>query len=41
MPDYLVILAWNFARPIMKKHKEYSDKGGQFILPMPEARIIT
>jgi SAM-dependent methyltransferase len=35
-PDYVLILAWNFAEPIMKMHIKYSDEIGQFILPMPE-----
>ena len=39
-PDFLLILAWNFADPIMKIHKAYSDQGGRFILPMPEPRIV-
>ena len=40
MPDYLVILAWNFSDSIMRKHKKYKDRGGKFILPMPEAHIV-
>ena len=39
-PDYLVILAWNFAEPIMEKHQEYKKIGGQFILPMPNAHVV-
>jgi len=39
-PDYLVILAWNFATTIMKKHVRYHDEGGRFILPMPEPMIV-
>jgi len=39
-PDYVLILAWNFADPIMKMHKKYRDEIGQFILPMPEPEIV-
>jgi SAM-dependent methyltransferase len=38
-PDYLVILAWNFADPIIAKNKAYRDAGGKFIVPIPELRI--
>jgi SAM-dependent methyltransferase len=39
-PDYVLILAWNFAEPIMQIHKKYSEQVGQFILPMPNPEII-
>jgi len=39
-PDYLIILAWNFAESIMSKHQEYLELGGSFIIPMPETRVI-
>jgi len=39
-PDYVLILAWNFAIPIMKNHKKYSDEIGQFILPMPLPQVV-
>jgi SAM-dependent methyltransferase len=39
-PDYVLILAWNFAAPIMKAHKKYSDEIGEFILPMPVPQIV-
>lgn len=39
-PDYLLILAWNFAESIIAKHKDYLDLGGKFILPMPEPQVI-
>ena len=39
-PDCVLILAWNFATPIMQIHRRYADEGGRFILPMPEPRIV-
>ena len=39
-PDYVIILAWNFAEPIMKMHQKYGEEVGQFILPMPEPEIV-
>ncbi len=38
-PDYLLILAWNFAENIMERHKAFRAHGGRFILPMPEPKI--
>lgn len=39
-PDYLLILAWNFAEPIMAAHSKYAAEGGRFMLPMPIPRIV-
>jgi hypothetical protein len=38
-PDYLLILAWNFAENIMERHQAFRAQGGRFILPMPEPKI--
>jgi len=34
-PDAVVILAWNFAEPIMKNHAAYLEQGGEFLVPLP------
>lgn len=39
-PDYLLILAWNFAKPIMKMHKKFAENGGKFIVPVPKPKIV-
>jgi ABC-type Fe3+-hydroxamate transport system substrate-binding protein len=39
-PDYVVILAWRFVEPIVKKNNAYLEQGGHFIVPVPEVRII-
>lgn len=39
-PDYILILAWNFAPSLMQRMQWFSQAGGKFIIPVPTPRII-
>lgn len=39
-PDYVVILAWNFADSVIAKHEAFLNAGGRFVVPLPEMRIV-
>lgn len=39
-PDYLLILAWNFAKDIIEGTAEFSAAGGKYIIPIPGFKIL-
>jgi len=39
LPDYAVCFAWNFLPEIQESQKVYIEKGGKFIVPVPEVKI--
>lgn len=39
-PDYFLVLPWAFFNEFYEREKEWRSRGGKFIVPLPEFRIV-
>lgn len=39
-PEYILLLAWNYAEAILEKEEALRAKGSQFIIPVPTIRVV-
>jgi SAM-dependent methyltransferase len=40
MPDYLLVNTWNFLDEIVRQESEYQARGGRFVVPVPQPRVL-
>jgi SAM-dependent methyltransferase len=40
-PDYYLVLPWHFMDEFLERESEFLERGGQFIVPMPQVRIVS
>jgi len=39
-PDFMVLFAWNYEQEVLRKEDAYRKRGGKFIIPLPEPKIV-
>jgi hypothetical protein len=39
-PDFVLILAWNYAKEIARQEGQFLGAGGKFLIPIPEPGIL-
>ena len=39
-PDYAIMTAWNYEEEILRKEQDFLSRGGRFIVPLPNVRIV-
>jgi novobiocin biosynthesis protein NovU/D-mycarose 3-C-methyltransferase len=40
-PDHYLLLAWNYAREIVRNERAFLEQGGSFLVPIPQPQVVT
>ena len=40
LPDYYLVLPWHFLDEMIDREREFFERGGKFIVPLPDVRIV-
>ena len=40
-PDYFLVLPWAFFDEFYQREADWRNKGGKFIVPLPEFRVVS
>jgi hypothetical protein len=39
-PDYYLVLPWHFIEEFKKRERDFLERGGKFVLPMPDVHLV-
>jgi len=40
VPDFAILLVWNFSTEVLRQQAGYQEKGGRFVIPLPQLNVV-